>query len=128
MEVINAIGRRKTSVARVYLKEGKGEIKINNRDAKEYFPLAQWQFKLNQPFVLSNVEGKFDVNVNVQGGGVTGQVEAIRLGISRALLIVDAANRPSLKKEGLLTRDPRMVERKKPGQKKARKRFQFSKR
>jgi len=128
MEVINAIGRRKTSVARVYLKEGKGEIKINNRDAKEYFPLAQWQFKLNQPFALSNTEGKFDVNINVQGGGVTGQVEAIRLGISRALLIVDAANRPTLKKEGLLTRDPRMVERKKPGQKKARKRFQFSKR
>jgi small subunit ribosomal protein S9 len=128
MEVINALGRRKTAVARVYLKEGSGVIKINNRDSKEYFPLSQWQFKLNQPFALSNLEGKYDVTVNVQGGGVTGQVEAIRLGISRALLIVDAANRPALKKEGLLTRDPRMVERKKPGQKKARKRFQFSKR
>ena len=128
MEVINALGRRKTAVARVYLKEGTGVIKINNRDSKEYFPLSQWQFKLNQPFALSNLEGKYDVTVNVAGGGVTGQVEAIRLGISRALLIVDADNRPALKKEGLLTRDPRMVERKKPGQKKARKRFQFSKR
>lgn len=128
MEVINALGRRKTAVARVYLKEGSGLMKINNRDSKEYFPLSQWQFKLNQPFALSNLEGKYDVTVNVQGGGVTGQVEAIRLGISRALLIIDADNRPALKKEGLLTRDPRMVERKKPGQKKARKRFQFSKR
>lgn len=128
MDVINAIGRRKTSVARVYLKPGKGKFTINNKDSKEYFPLSQFQFKLNQPFVLSETEGQFDVNVNVAGGGITGQVEAIRLGVSRALLVVDADYRPALKKEGLLTRDPRMVERKKPGQKKARKKFQFSKR
>tara|TARA_B110000211_G_C14018521_1_gene526495 strand:+ start:594 stop:980 length:387 start_codon:yes stop_codon:yes gene_type:complete len=128
MEVINALGRRKTAVARVYLKAGKGAFTINNKDAKDYFPLSQFQFKLNQPFVLSETEGQFDVTVNVKGGGITGQVEAIRLGVSRALLKVDADNRPVLKKEGLLTRDPRMVERKKPGQKKARKKFQFSKR
>jgi len=128
MEAINALGRRKTSVARVYLKEGKGQFTINNKDAKEYFPLSQFQFKLNQPFALSETEGKFDVSVNVKGGGITGQVEAIRLGVSRALLQVDEAHRAALKKEGLLTRDPRMVERKKPGQKKARKKFQFSKR
>lgn len=128
MDVINAIGRRKTSVARVYLKPGKGKFTINNKDAKVYFPLSQFQFKLNQPFVLSETEGQFDVSVNVKGGGITGQVEAIRLGVSRALLEVDAEHRPALKKEGLLTRDPRMVERKKPGQKKARKKFQFSKR
>lgn len=128
MEAINALGRRKTSVARVYLKEGKGQFTINNKDAKEYFPLSQFQFKLNQPFALSETEGKFDVSVNVKGGGITGQVEAIRLGLSRALLQVDEAHRAALKKEGLLTRDPRMVERKKPGQKKARKKFQFSKR
>ena len=128
MEIINTLGRRKTSVARVYLKEGKGQFTINNKDAKEYFPLSQFQFKLNQPFALSETEGKFDVSVNVKGGGITGQVEAIRLGVSRALLQVDEAHRAALKKEGLLTRDPRMVERKKPGQKKARKKFQFSKR
>ncbi len=128
MEVINALGRRKTAVARVYLKEGKGTFTINNKDAKVYFPLSQFQFKLNQPFALSETEGKYDVTVNVKGGGITGQVEAIRLGVSRALLKVDEEYRPVLKKEGLLTRDPRMVERKKPGQKKARKKFQFSKR
>jgi len=128
MEVINALGRRKTAVARVYLKEGKGTFTINNKDAKVYFPLSQFQFKLNQPFVLSETEGQYDVTVNVKGGGITGQVEAIRLGVSRALLKIDENNRPVLKKEGLLTRDPRMVERKKPGQKKARKKFQFSKR
>jgi small subunit ribosomal protein S9 len=128
MEVINALGRRKTAVARVYLKEGKGTFTINNKDAKVYFPLSQFQFKLNQPFVLSETEGQYDVTVNVKGGGITGQVEAIRLGVSRALLKIDEENRPVLKKEGLLTRDPRMVERKKPGQKKARKKFQFSKR
>lgn len=128
MEVINTIGRRKSSVARVYLKEGKGQITINGREAKEYFPLEQWLFKLNQPFALTEQEGKFDVTVNVKGGGFTGQVEAIRLGISRALVELNEASKPALKKEGLMTRDPRMVERKKPGQKKARKKFQFSKR
>lgn len=128
MEVVNTVGRRKSAVARVYLKEGNGQITINGKDAKVYFPLQQWQFKLNQPFALSNQEGKFDVSVNVSGGGFTGQVEAIRLGISRALVELDAEVKPALKKEGLMTRDPRMVERKKPGQKKARKKFQFSKR
>jgi len=128
MEVVNTIGRRKSSVARVYLKEGSGQITINGRDSKEYFTLDQWLFKLNQPFALTDQEGKFDVTVNVKGGGFTGQVEAIRLGISRALVEISEESKPALKKEGLMTRDPRMVERKKPGQKKARKKFQFSKR
>jgi len=128
MEVVNTIGRRKSAVARVYLKEGKGQITINGKDQKEYFSLEQWLFKLNQPFALTDQEGKFDVTVNVKGGGFTGQVEAIRLGISRALVQLDEESKPALKKEGLMTRDPRMVERKKPGQKKARKKFQFSKR
>ena len=128
MEVVNTIGRRKSAVARVYLKEGSGQITINGKDQKEYFTLDQWLFKLNQPFVLTEQEGKFDITVNVKGGGFTGQVEAIRLGISRALVQLDEESKPALKKEGLMTRDPRMVERKKPGQKKARKKFQFSKR
>lgn len=128
MEVVNTIGRRKSAVARVYLKEGSGQITINGKDQKEYFTLDQWLFKLNQPFALTEQEGKFDVTVNVKGGGFTGQVEAIRLGISRALVHLDEESKPALKKEGLMTRDPRMVERKKPGQKKARKKFQFSKR
>jgi small subunit ribosomal protein S9 len=128
MEVVNTIGRRKSAVARVYLKEGNGQITINGKDQKEYFTLEQWLFKLNQPFALTDQEGKFDVTVNVKGGGFTGQVEAIRLGISRALVKLDEESKPALKKEGLMTRDPRMVERKKPGQKKARKKFQFSKR
>jgi small subunit ribosomal protein S9 len=128
MEVVNTIGRRKSAVARVYLKDGSGQITINGKDQKEYFTLDQWLFKLNQPFALTDQEGKFDVSVNVKGGGFTGQVEAIRLGISRALVQLDEESKPALKKEGLMTRDPRMVERKKPGQKKARKKFQFSKR
>ena len=128
MEVVNTIGRRKSAVARVYLKDGSGQITINGKDQKEYFTLDQWLFKLNQPFSLTEQEGKFDVTVNVKGGGFTGQVEAIRLGISRALVQLDEESKPALKKEGLMTRDPRMVERKKPGQKKARKKFQFSKR
>jgi small subunit ribosomal protein S9 len=128
MEVVNTIGRRKSAVARVYLKEGSGKITINGRDQKEYFTLDQWLFKLNQPFALTDQEGKFDVTVNVKGGGFTGQVEAVRLGISRALVQLDEESKPALKKEGLMTIDPRMVERKKPGQKKARKKFQFSKR
>ena len=128
MEVVNTIGRRKSAVARVYLKEGSGQITINGRDQKEYFTLDQWLFKLNQPFALTDQEGKFDVTINVKGGGFTGQVEAIRLGISRALVQLNEESKPALKAEGLMTRDPRMVERKKPGQKKARKKFQFSKR
>lgn len=128
MEVINTLGRRKTSVARVYMKEGKGNITINKRDYKEFFPLATLQAKVLQAFELTETAGKYDVTVNVAGGGINGQAEAIRLGISRALVKIDEENKPSLKAEGLMTRDPRMVERKKPGQPKARKKFQFSKR
>jgi len=128
MEVIHKIGRRKTAVARVYVSEGKGNITVNKRDLKEYFPTATLQYKVKQPFALTDNEDNFDVKVNVYGGGITGQAEAIRLALSRVLCEIDAENRIALKPEGLLTRDPRMVERKKFGQKKARKKFQFSKR
>jgi small subunit ribosomal protein S9 len=128
MDTIHTIGRRKSAVARIYLSKGKGNITVNNREANTYFSTATQLYKLNQPFSLVDLEGKYDVKVNVNGGGSTGQVEAIRLAISRALIQINEENRPTLKAEGLLTRDPRMVERKKPGQKKARKKFQFSKR
>jgi len=128
MQVINTLGRRKTAVARVYLSKGKGKITVNNKEAKEVFPIWVLQSKLVQPFVLTDTVGKYNVSVNVSGGGINGQVEAIRLGISRALVEIDAENRVALKVDGLMTRDPRMVERKKPGQPKARKKFQFSKR
>ncbi len=128
MDVVSTIGRRKASIARIYLSEGKGGITINKREAKEYFPTDIHLYKLNQPFSLTDTEGNYDVKVNVIGGGVTGQVEAIRLAISRALVEIDPEHKPKLKSHGLMTRDPRMVERKKPGQKKARKKFQFSKR
>ena len=128
MEVIHKIGRRKTAVARVYVSEGKGNITINKKDLNTYFPTATLQYKVRQPLSLTNNDDNFDVKVNVYGGGITGQAEAVRLAISRALCEVDAENRATLKPEGLLTRDPRMVERKKFGQKKARKKFQFSKR
>jgi small subunit ribosomal protein S9 len=128
MEVINTLGRRKTSVARVYLTKGKGNVTVNKRDYKEFFPVAVLQSKIVQPFALTDTVDQYDVKVNVSGGGINGQVEAIRLGISRALVEIDAENKPLLKEEGLMTRDPRMVERKKPGQPKARKKFQFSKR
>ena len=128
MEVIHTIGRRKTAVARIYLSEGKGNITVNKRDIKEYFPTATLQYKVNQAIELTNNAGKFDVKINVYGGGITGQAEAVRLALSRALCELDEENRSVLKPEGLLTRDPRMVERKKYGQKKARKKFQFSKR
>ncbi|MEN8809781.1 MAG: 30S ribosomal protein S9 [Flavobacteriales bacterium] len=128
MEVINTIGRRKTSVARVYLSEGKGNITINKKDYKDYFSTDLQTGKVDQAFILTDTLGKYDANINVDGGGFTGQVEAIRLGIARALVKVDAEYKPMLKAEGLMTRDSRMVERKKPGQKKARKKFQFSKR
>ena len=128
MEVIHKIGRRKTSVARIYLSKGKDKMIINGKDYKDYFPTTSLQYKIIQPFKLTDNLGKFDLSVNVHGGGITGQVEAIRLAISRALCEISDENRPVLKKEGLLTRDPRMVERKKFGQKKARKKFQFSKR
>ena len=128
MEVINTLGRRKTSVARVYMSKGKGKFTINKRDYKEFFPVSVLQAKMHQPFELTDTVGQYDVNVNVKGGGINGQVEAIRLGISRALVKIDEDNKTLLKAEGLMTRDPRMVERKKPGQPKARKKFQFSKR
>ncbi|MEQ8216612.1 MAG: 30S ribosomal protein S9 [Arenibacter sp.] len=128
MEMIHKIGRRKTAVARVYVTEGNGNITINKRDLSNYFPTATLQYKVKQPFTLTNNEENFDVKVNVYGGGITGQAEAVRLALSRALCEMDAENRLVLKPEGLLTRDPRMVERKKFGQKKARKKFQFSKR
>jgi small subunit ribosomal protein S9 len=128
MEVINRIGRRKTAVARVYLKPGMGNITVNQRDYKEYFPTEVLQTVINQPLALTNSQGKYDIYVNVKGGGITGQAEAIRLGISRALTNINEEFRLLLKKEGLLTRDPRMVERKKYGRRKARRRFQFSKR
>jgi len=128
METIHKIGRRKKSVARVYVSEGKGNITVNQRDLNDYFPTATLQYKIKQPFALTGTEDNYDVNVNVYGGGVTGQAEAIRLALSRAMCEIDEENRTVLKPEGLLTRDPRMVERKKFGQKKARKKFQFSKR
>ncbi len=128
MEVLHKIGRRKTAVARVYLSKGKGNITINKKELKDYFPTATLQYKVNQPLVLTENDGSFDINVNVFGGGITGQAEAIRLAISRAMCELNEENRGVLKPEGLLTRDPRMVERKKFGQKKARKKFQFSKR
>ena len=128
MEVIHKIGRRKTAVARIYLAPGKGSITVNKKDVNDYFPSATLQYKVNQPFALTDNEGNFDVKVNVFGGCITGQAEAIRLALSRALCELDEENRGVLKPEGLLTRDPRMVERKKFGQKKARKKFQFSKR
>lgn len=128
MEIINTIGRRKTSIARVYVKPGKGQIVVNQRELKEYFPSEILQTTVKQALTLAKADGNYDVNVNVEGGGSKGQAEAIRLGIARALIKIDAENRPALKKEGLLTRDSRMVERKKPGRRKARRRFQFSKR
>jgi small subunit ribosomal protein S9 len=128
MEVIHKIGRRKTAVARVYVSKGKGNITVNKKDVNTYFPTATLQYKVNQPLVLTNNEKNFDIKVNVFGGGVTGQAEAVRLALSRVMCELDEENRSILKPEGLLTRDPRMVERKKFGQKKARKKFQFSKR
>ena len=128
MDTIHTIGRRKASVARVYLSKGKGKMIINGKDFKEYFPVETMRFKLEQPFKITELSGKFDVKVNVNGGGTTGQAEAIRLALSRALCKFDVENRGVLKKDGLLTRDSRVVERKKPGQKKARKKFQWVKR
>lgn len=128
MEVINTLGRRKAAVARVYLSEGKGKITINNRELEEFFPTKPLQYIVNQPFELVEVAGKYDVKVNIFGGGIKGQAEAVRLGITRALIEIDEEHRGALKKAGFVTRDPRIVERKKPGQPKARKKFQFSKR
>ncbi len=128
MEVTNTTGRRKTAVARIYMQAGSGKVEINNRDLKTYFTTPVLQYKVQQPLMAAGVAENYDIRVNVSGGGITGQAEAVRLAISKALVEVDAANRTTLKPLGFLTRDSRMVERKKPGQKKARKRFQFSKR
>ena len=128
MEIVNALGRRKTAIARIYLKEGKGNIQVNKRDYKEFFTTATLHYVVEQPLLLTENLGKYDINVNLKGGGITGQAEALRLAISRALIKIDPEYRPVLKENGLLRRDPRMVERKKPGQPKARKKFQFSKR
>ena len=128
MDTIHTIGRRKASVARIYMSKGKGVINVNKKDYKDFFPLEVLQKKVVQPFSALELEGKFDVKANVNGGGNTGQADAIKLAIARALCKLDVENRPALKAEGLLTRDPRVVERKKPGQKKARKKFQWVKR
>ena len=128
MEKVHAVGRRKKSTARLFLTKGKSEININSKKYKDYFPTAVSQFKLLQPLSLTNNLDQFNININVVGGGVSGQVEAIRLALSRALCQINEENRKILKPEGLLTRDSRNVERKKYGRKKARKKFQFSKR
>ena len=128
MDVIHTIGRRKTSVARIFLSEGKGEITVNKKSYTDYFPTSTLQYKVIQPLALTSNEGNYDIKVTVVGGGTNGQAEAVRLAVSRALCKIDEEHRLVLKPEGLLTRDPRMVERKKFGQKKARKKFQFSKR
>jgi len=128
MEIINTTGRRKTSIARVYVKAGKGVITINDRELTQYFVSEIHQTTVKQALTALKAEGAYDVTVNVEGGGVKGQAEAVRLGISRALVKANPENKPTLRKEGLVTRDSRMVERKKPGRRKARRKFQFSKR
>ncbi|MBD3628139.1 30S ribosomal protein S9 [Cyclobacterium sp.] len=128
MEVINKIGRRKESVARIYIKAGNGNITVNKRALETYFPFELHQIVVKQPLALVNEDGAYDININVDGGGISGQAEAIRMAISRALCEINEEHRTPLKKEGFLTRDSRMVERKKAGRRKARRRFQFSKR
>ena len=128
MQIINTIPRRKTSIARVYVKPGKGDIVVNDRDLKDYFISEIHQTLVKQALTTLKLESSYDVTVNVEGGGVTGQAEAVRLGIARALVEISAEHKPALRKEGFMTRDSRMVERKKPGRRKARRRFQFSKR
>lgn len=128
MELVNTLGRRKSAVARIYLSEGKGNITVNKRELKKYFPNSTLQYIVMQPLNLLEKPEKYDINVNLGGGGPKGQAEALRLAISRALLKIDPESRKELKAAGFLTRDPREVERKKPGQPKARKKFQFSKR
>ena len=128
MEVINAIGRRKAAVARIYLREGKGDITINQRELESYFPAATLQYIVKQPLELLGVAGNYDIKVNLDGGGTKGQAEALRLAIARALVKINADDKSALRTSGFMTRDARVVERKKPGRPKARKRFQFSKR
>ena len=128
MSVTNTSGRRKTAVARIYMKEGNGTITVNSKDYKVYFPTLPLQYIVNQSFEVSELTGQYDVKVNVAGGGIKGQAEAVRLAIAKAIVELDAEKKPALRAKGLMTRDMRMVERKKPGRKKARKKFQFSKR
>ena len=128
MEVINTIGRRKAAIARVYMSEGKGQIIVNSKDFKDYFPDKQLHYVVEQPLHLLELRDNYDIKVNLNGGGMTGQAEALRLGITRALIKINPDYKPALRAEGFVTRDPRVVERKKPGQPKARKKFQFSKR
>lgn len=128
MEVVNAIGRRKAAVARVFVSEGNGKITINKRDLAVYFPSPLLQYVVKQPLEKLGVTEKYDIKVNLDGGGFNGQAGALRLAIARALVKINAEDKPALKSEGFMTRDPREVERKKPGRPKARKRFQFSKR
>ncbi len=128
MEVVNAIGRRKAAIARVYLKEGKGQITINDRELSNYFPAATLQYIVKQPLSTLSCVEKYDIKVNLNGGGIKGQAEALRLAIARALVKINADDKKALRAEGFMTRDSRVVERKKPGRPKARKRFQFSKR
>ena len=128
MDTVNALGRRKSAIARIYVSDGSGKITINKRDLETYFPQKTLQYVVMQPLNLLEVAGQYDIKVNLDGGGLNGQAEALRLAISRAMVKIDEENKPKLKKAGFMTRDPREVERKKPGQPKARKRFQFSKR
>ncbi len=128
MEAVNTIGRRKNAVARVYISEGKGNITVNKREWTEYFPTTSTQYIVRQPLNTVDAVEKYDIKANLDGGGIKGQAEALRMAISRALIKIDAESRKELKAAGFLTRDPREVERKKPGRPKARKRFQFSKR
>lgn len=128
MEMINALGRRKSAIARIYMTEGTGKITINKRDLTEYFPSSILQFVVKQPLTLLNVAEKYDIKVNLNGGGFTGQSQALRLAIARALVKVNAEDKKALRAEGFMTRDSREVERKKPGRPKTRRRFQFSKR
>ena len=128
MEMINALGRRKSAIARIYVTEGTGKITINKRDLTEYFPSPILQFVVKQPLTLLDVAEKYDIKVTLCGGGFTGQSQALRLAIARALVKINADDKKTLRAEGFMTRDPRSVERKKPGQPKARRRFQFSKR
>lgn len=128
MEVVNTIGRRKAAVARIYMSEGKGQITINKKDLKEYFPLDLLQYIVMQPLNVLEVADRYDIKANLDGGGTKGQAEALRLAIARALVEIDPESKKQLRAAGLMTRDPRVIERKKPGRPKARKRFQFSKR
>ncbi len=128
MESVNTVGRRKSAIARAYFSPGTGKIVINGREMKEYFSTEILQYVVKQPLALMGVEGNYDIKVNLDGGGFSGQAEAVRLAITRALIEMDPESRPKLKQAGFVTRDPREVERKKPGRPKARKRFQFSKR